>query len=79
MAELLEKELKTFEKNKGELIGKSKEKFALIKDDKIIGIFDTKIDAIRQGYQILGNVPFLVKQIVEIETPQNFTSNLIGK
>ena len=79
MAELLEKELTTFEMNKGELIGKSKGKFALIKDDKIIGVFDAKIDAIRQGYQVLGNVPFLVKQIVEIETPQNFTSNLIGK
>ena len=79
MAELLEKELMTFETNKSELIGKSKGKFALIKDDKIHGIFDTKIDAIRQGYQVLGNVPFLVKQIVEIETPQNFTSNLIGK
>lgn len=79
MAGLLEKEIITYEKNKTSLIGKSKDKFALIKDDKIIGIFDTKLDAIRQGYQILGNVPFLVRQIVEIETPQNFTSNLIGK
>jgi len=79
MAEVLEKELKTYEAKKKELIGKSKGKFALVKDDQVIDVFDTKIDAIRQGYERFGNVPFLVKQIVEIETPQNFTSNLLGK
>ncbi|MGB3480314.1 MAG: hypothetical protein WBB67_14290 [bacterium] len=79
MAEVLEKELKTYETKKQELIGKSKGKFALVKDDQVIDVFDTKIDAIRQGYERFGNVPFLVKQIVEIETPQNFTSNLLGK
>jgi len=78
MAEMLKKELETYKAQKSELIGKSKGKFALIKDDKVIDVFDTKIDAIRQGYERFGNVPFLVKQIVEVETPQNFTSNLLG-
>lgn len=76
MLEMLKKELQTYEANKSELIGKSKGKFALIKDDKVMGVFDTKIDAIRQGYERFGNVPFFVKQIVEIDIPQNFTSNL---
>jgi len=71
MIEMLKKELETYSTQKNELIGKSKGKFALI-------VFDTKIDAIHQGYKRFGNVPFLVKQIVEIETPQNFTSNLLG-
>jgi hypothetical protein len=69
MVEMLKKEFQTYEANKGELIGKYKGKFALIKDDQVIDIFDTKIDAIHQGYERLGNVPFFVKQIVEIEIP----------
>jgi hypothetical protein len=77
MEEILAKELTIYETNKNELIGKSKGKFVLIKDDQIIDVFDTKSDAIRQGYERFGNVPFLVKQIVEFDIPQNFTSNLI--
>lgn len=78
MTEMLSKELETYEANKNELIGKSKGKYVLIKDDQVIDVFDTKSDAIRQGYERFGNVPFFVKQIIEIETPQNFTSNLLG-
>jgi len=78
MPESLKKELGVYEAQKAELIGKSKGKFVLIKNEEVIDIFDTQIDAIRQGYERFGNVPFLVKQIVEVETPQNFTSNLLG-
>ncbi|OGW05562.1 MAG: hypothetical protein A2889_06405 [Nitrospinae bacterium RIFCSPLOWO2_01_FULL_39_10] len=77
MGELLTKELQTFNTHKSELIGKANGKFALVKDDQIVDIFDTKFDAIRQGYEHFGNVPFLVKKIVEIDIPQNFTSNLL--
>jgi len=78
MPKPLKKELEVYEGQKAELVGKSKEKFVLIKGDKVIDTFDTKIDAIRHGYEKFGNTPFLVKQIVELETPQNFTSNLLG-
>ncbi|MEA3282155.1 MAG: hypothetical protein U9Q68_06275 [Euryarchaeota archaeon] len=78
MADLLKKELQTYEARKAELIGTYRGKFALIKDADVLGVFDTKLDAIRQGYERFGRVPFLVKQIVEIETPQHFTSNLLG-
>lgn len=44
----------------------------------MVGIYDSKMDAIAQGYQKFGNVPFLVKQILKVETPQNFISNLLG-
>ncbi len=79
MIDMLKKELDTYVKQKSKLIGKSKGKFVLIKGNKIVDVFDTKIDAIRQGYERFGNVPFLAKQIVEVETPQNFTSNLLRK
>jgi len=78
MVKLLERELGVYEKNKDELLKKANGKFVLIKDDKIIDIFDTEMDAIRQGYKNFGNVPFLVKQILEIEVPLRFTSNILG-
>ena len=78
MGELLKDELDTYQQHREELIGKAKGKFVLIKDSKIIDVFDSQMDGIKQGYEKFGNVPFLVKQIVEIEVPQNFTSNLIG-
>ncbi|GAH99557.1 unnamed protein product, partial [marine sediment metagenome] len=35
MAEMLQKELETYEAQKYELIGKSNDKFVLIKDDRV--------------------------------------------
>lgn len=78
MTSELEKELETFEAHKVELLAKSCGRFALVKGDEVVGTFDTTDDAIQHGYERFGNVPFLVKEIVEIETPQNFTSNLLG-
>ena len=50
MIDMLKKELDTYVKQKSKLIGKFKGKFVLIKGNKIFNVFDTKIDAIRQGY-----------------------------
>lgn len=75
MNDLLNKELETFEKKKAELLGTSEGKFVLIKGDQVLGTYDAKADAIAEGYNRFGNQPFLVKQVVEIETPLNFVSN----
>lgn len=77
MGEVLSKEIETYKKNKQMLLKESSGKFVLIKGDKIINIFDTSNDAIKVGIDKFGNTPFLVKQILEIEPTQNFTSNLI--
>jgi len=76
--EMLEKELATYESHKEELLKTGKGKYALIKDDKVVGTFDTASDAVHQGYESFGLTAFLVKEIVEVDTPQNFTSNLIA-
>ena len=78
MAQVLEIELKTYEQQRDHLLGTAEGKFVLIRNDKVIGVYDSKMDAIAQGYQQFGNVPFLVKQILKIEVPQNFISNLLG-
>jgi hypothetical protein len=78
VASVLDIELKTYEQNRDQLLGTAEGKFVLIHNNQIVGIYDSKMDAIAMGYQQFGNVPFLVKQIVKIEAPQNFTSNLLA-
>lgn len=78
MPPILDAELKTYEENRDQLLGTAEGKFVLIQNNQVVGIYDSKMDAIAMGYQQFGNVPFLVKQIVKVEAPQNFTSNLLG-
>ncbi len=78
MEQVLGTELKTYEQHRDHLLGTAEGKFVLIRNDQVIGVYDSKMDAITQGYQKFGNVPFLVKQVVKVEAPQNFVSNLLG-
>lgn len=66
----LERELRYFEEHRFELLQHAAGKFALIKNEALIGIFDSETAAIRQGYELLGNVAFLVKQVTEAEIPR---------
>ncbi len=73
----LNEEIKTYERNKDNLVKESNGKYVLIKGNEIIGIYDTQNDAIKVGIDKFGNTPFLVKKIEAVEQPMNFTSNLI--
>lgn len=75
MTRLLEGELKTYERQRDSLLGSAEGKFVLIHGNEVVGVYDSKMDAIAQGYQRFGNVPFLVKHILKIETPLNFVSS----
>ncbi len=70
----LQKELATYEKHREELLGSSEGKYVLIYGDEIFDTYDSQKDAVSAGYKQFGNVPFLVKHIVEVETPLNFVS-----
>lgn len=74
----LEQELETYKAHRDELLGHAAGKFALVHISDIIGVFDTKSDAIAAGYKQFGNTPFLVREIVAVETPQNFVSNQLA-
>jgi hypothetical protein len=78
MTAVLDQELTTFEAHRAELLSRARDKYVLIKGDTVVDVFDTQIDAIHHGYERFGNVPFLVKQVVEFESPLNFSSNLLG-
>ena len=74
----LDTELKTYAKHRDLLLRTAEGKFVLIRHEEIAGIYESEMDAITQGYQKFGNVPFLVKQVVKIETPLDLRSNLLG-
>ena len=71
-------ELKTFGTNLPVLLGASEGKFVLIRGEEIVGVFDTQMDAVSAGYGKFGNVPFLVKQILKVDMPVGFVSNLLA-
>jgi hypothetical protein len=78
MAHPLETELKTYEQHRDRLLGKQEGKYVLIHKDQVIGVYDSKMDAIAQGYHQFGNVPFLVKQVLKVESPEEFVSHALG-
>jgi hypothetical protein len=78
MPDVLEREIKTYEREKDELLGRAAGKFVLIHDEEIVGEYESQADAIGEGYRRFGNVPFLVKRIEEFETPINFLSGRVA-
>ena len=74
----LETELRFFEAHRAELVAQAKGRYALVKDDRLAGIFDDQNEAIRIGYEMFGNQAFLVKRIADVDIPLNFTSFNLG-
>jgi len=62
----LEKELETYRSALGEW-REEEGKWALIHESEVLGLFDTYREALKQGYTRVGFVPFLVKQVHQVE------------
>jgi hypothetical protein len=77
-APVLQRELDFFEQQRLQLFAHAPGKNALVKGAELVGIFDTELEAIRAGYQKIGNEAFLVKHIVEADVPLTFTSFNLG-
>ena len=77
MANVLEAELEIYGQHRDSLLSTAEGKFALIHGDELAGVYESEMDAIAEGYRRFGNVPFLVKHIVRIETPVSFVSGLL--
>ena len=60
---VLEKELKFFAENKAKWAQNHLGKFALVKGDKLAGVFDNAEAAITEGAKQFGAESFLVRQI----------------
>lgn len=66
----IKKELDYFEKVKKDLLQSHKGKFALIKDEALIGTFTTQEEAYKEGIRRFGKDAFLIKPILEVEQVQ---------
>lgn len=60
---MLEKERKFFDRKKAEFIGDHLGRFVLIREDKLVGVFNTIEEAMSEGARRFGLSPFLVRQV----------------
>ena len=74
----LQKELDFFQANRPKWLQEYKGKFALIKGTELIGTFDTAENAYVAGVERFGNVPFLIKQVLEEEPVGHIPALTLG-
>jgi hypothetical protein len=64
---MLEKERKLFEQHRTEWMKNCPGKFVLVKNDELVGTFDTLQAALTEGARRFGTESFLVRQVEETE------------
>jgi len=74
----LEAELETYAAHKTEFLASANGKYVLIHGAEMGGTFETEQDAVNRGYEQYGNVPFLVKQVTEVDQVAHFASGLVA-
>jgi hypothetical protein len=67
-----------FEKLKAELLKTCEGKFAVLKGDNFLGAFDTWLAAYQAGIKAWGNVPFLIKPVLEHEHTEFMPALVLG-
>jgi hypothetical protein len=72
------KELAAFEARKEELLELCRGKLAVFKESEFLGVFDTPQAAYEAGLNKWGNVPFLIKPVVQEEKPKQFPALCLG-
>jgi hypothetical protein len=72
----LEQELQTYHEQKEHLLEQYKDRYVLIKGDHIVADFESRGDALREGYKRFGQEAFLVKKVEDIEQVNFFSRTL---
>lgn len=75
---MLEKEIACFNKNLPQWLKDSKGRIVLIKEEELIGTFDTIEDATSEGVRRFGLQPFLVRRVEERQDEINIPSLSLG-
>ena len=52
--------------------------FVVINGDNVLGVWRARSDALREGTEKFGDVPFLVRDIQESDEPVNFTRDVFA-
>jgi hypothetical protein len=75
---MLKQEIETFNRHLKELQAHSLGKYVLIKGDAIVGTYVAIEDALSAGYTNFKDEPFLVREILNVYLPLNFTNTLLA-
>ena len=67
MSVQLKKEYQTYLSHRRDLINQHLDKYVLIKNNKIINLFESYESALRSGLKSFGHVPFFIRSIKEEE------------
>lgn len=65
--QMLDKERKYFEAHRDEWLRTHPGKFVLVKDEELVGVFNTQQEALIEGARRFGTESFLVRQVEESE------------
>ena len=74
----LREELEAYEKMKAELLEKYRGKVVVIKDGRLVGVYDSEEEAFKDVLEKYGFVPVLIKRVVEKEKPEEIPSYTYG-
>lgn len=74
----LEQESEYFEAHRQELLERCEGQFALIHRDCLLGSYASFDEAFNAGIQSVGNQPFLIKQVLRDEPPQQLPALVLG-
>jgi hypothetical protein len=77
MGQVLEKEWEIYEQQRTRLLAAHEGKFVVIHDNEVLGVYESRSEAHRAGYQRFGRVPFLVHEIVATERPRRIISHTV--
>lgn len=66
---MLDKEYEFYQKNKDEFVKKYIGKFIVIKNDKIIGVYDSQVDALKESVKTNDLGTFLIQEIKGNDEP----------
>ena len=76
MRTILEKEYKVYVDQLDQFLPNHLNQYVLIKEQKVVGFFESYEKALRCGLKTFGNVPFFVKVIQEVEETHFFHQGL---
>ena len=74
----LEREVKYYEANKKGLLEKYEGKFVLIKEDKLVGSFNSEKSAYEAGLKKFGNQAFLIQRVSKEEDVSQNPALVLG-
>jgi len=75
---ILKKVINFFQKKKEEWLKLYEGKFVVIKDEELLGAYDTEGEAYKNGLDKYGNIPFLIKKVQPEEPAEEIPAYMLG-